>query len=130
MTIQSTGAVWGLLFASALWASGPEIPALAPQAIDPVLKSGTWVLIEFGGQNCIPCRRMQPVLAEVSKQLGSKGKVHNVWVTDNPQVAKRFSVMLMPTQVLFDTKGKEVLRHQGFWEQEALLKALKEKGAL
>ena len=128
--MSMSGALLGLLFTSALWAAGAEIPALAPQAIDPVLKSGNWVLIEFGGQNCIPCRKMQPVLAEVSKQLGAKGKVHNVWVTDHPQVAKRFAVMLMPTQVLFDPKGNEVLRHQGYWEQEAFIKALKEKGAL
>lgn len=118
------------LLGGAALASAQELPALGPQAIDPVLRSGSWVLLEFGGQNCVPCRRMQPVLTEVARRLGPGGKVHNVWVTDHPQVARRFRVMVMPTQVLFDPKGKEVLRHQGFWEQEALLRALKDRGAL
>ena len=122
--------ILGLVVSAVLRSASPDIPALPPQAIDPTLKSGTWVVIEFGGQNCVPCRKMQPVLAEVAKQLGSRGKVHNVWVTDHPQVARRFSIMLMPTQVLFDARGNEVLRHQGYWEQSAFLQALKEKGAL
>lgn len=130
MKLHLTKLTLGFVVSAVLRSASPEIPALPPQAIDPTLKSGTWVVIEFGGQNCISCRKMQPVLAEVAKQLGGRGKVHNVWVTEQPQVARRFNIMLMPTQVLFDPKGSEVLRHQGYWEQTAFLKALKEKGAL
>ena len=36
----------------------------------------------------------------------------------------------MPTQVVFNPKGEEVLRHQGIWQAEELKAALAKVGAL
>jgi thioredoxin 1 len=111
-------------------AQGPGIQALTPQTLDPAIKAGKWLIVEFGGQKCIPCVQMQPVLLEVQKKLGDKGRVHNFWIQEYPETARRFGIMVMPTQIIFDAKGNEILRHQGYWELETFQKALKDKGIL
>lgn len=107
-----------------------KLPALDPAGLEQGLKSQKWLIMEFGGQTCIPCIRMQPVLMEIQKKLGDKGKVHNFWIQEHVETARRFGIMVMPTQIVFDAKGKEILRHQGYWELEAFQKVLKEKGIL
>jgi thioredoxin 1 len=117
------------IFASVLGAQ-VSVPALTPQTLDGTLKGGRSTIIEFGGPTCIPCKKMQPVLAEIQKTLGAKGVVYNFYITEHPDTAKRFKVMVMPTQIVFDASGKEVLRHQGYWELDAFRAALKSKGLL
>lgn len=107
-----------------------KLPALDPAGLEQGLKSQKWLIMEFGGQTCIPCIRMQPVLMEIQKKLGDKGKVHNFWIQEHVETARRFGIMVMPTQIIFDAKGKEILRHQGYWELESFQKVLKEKGVL
>jgi thioredoxin 1 len=104
------------------------VPAFSPAELTQAQKSGSWLVVEFGGQKCIPCLKMQPVLQELSKQFQSKAKVGNFWIADHPDVARTHRVMVMPTQIIFNPSGKEVLRHQGYWELEAFQKALAEKG--
>ena len=91
----------------------PAVQALAPAELDVALKAGTWLIVEFGGEHCIPCRAMQPILQDLEAALGSKAKVHNFWIQENPEVARWFKIMVMPTQVVFNQKGEEVLRHRG-----------------
>ena len=103
---------------------------LSPQQLEIALKSGKLLIVEFGGEHCIPCRKMQPILQEIQKGLGEKGSVHNFWIADHPEIAKQYKVMLMPTQIVFDPKGREILRHQGLWELAAFQQALRDKGVL
>jgi thioredoxin 1 len=104
------------------------IPPLSPTELDTALASGSWLIVEFGGEHCIPCRAMQPILQDLQVALGSKAKVHNFWIQENPEVARRFKIMLMPTQVVFDPKGGEVLRHEGIFEAKDFHAALVKVG--
>lgn len=108
----------------------PAVRALAPDQLDIALKSGKWLIVEFGGEHCIPCRAMQPILQDLQVALGSKVKVHNFWIQENPEVARRFRIMVMPTQVVFNPKGEEVLRHQGIFQAEEFHAALARVGLL
>ncbi len=101
-----------------------SVPALDPAGLDQIQKSGRWAVIEFGGPTCIPCTRMQPILAELQQQFGARALVRNFHVTEHPKEARAHKVMVMPTQVVFDPSGKEVTRHVGFWPKEAFLAAL------
>lgn len=105
-----------------------ELPALDPAGLEKQLKAGTWLIVEFGGQTCIPCKRMQPTLLALQSRFQGKAVVRNFWIQQYPAVARQFRVMLMPTQIVFDPSGKEVLRHEGVWEQSAFLAALQAKG--
>ena len=108
----------------------PAIAALAPAELDAALGARTWLIVEFGGEHCIPCRAMQPILQDLQAALGSKAKVHNFWIQENPEVARRFKIMVMPTQVVFNPKGEEVLRHQGIFQADEFHAALAKVGLL
>jgi thioredoxin 1 len=112
-------------------ASNPgPIVALSPSELTATLQGGKPVVMEFGGETCIPCRQMQPVLQEIRAELGKKGRVHNFWIQTHPEVARQLKVMAMPTQIVFDAKGTEVFRHIGVFPLPEFRKVLKEKGIL
>jgi len=105
-----------------------SVPALDPAGLAQSLKSGTWTVIEFGGPTCVPCKKMQPILAELQQQFGTRAQIRNFYITAHPQEAKVHKVMVMPTQVVFDPSGKEVTRHMGFWAKDEFLAALAKAG--
>ncbi len=126
--------------ALALFATGSALPetakpsgegpivALSPAELTSALQGGKPVVMEFGGETCIPCRQMQPVLQEIRGELGKRGRVHNFWIQAHPEVARQFNVMVMPTQIVFDAKGAEVFRHIGVFSLPEFRKVLKDKG--
>jgi len=117
-----------ILIASAGLSAQNAVPALDPAGLTQILKSGKWTVIEFGGPTCIPCKKMQPILAELQQQFGARAQVRNFYVTEHPKASREYKVMAMPTQVVFDSTGKEVTRHIGFWEKADFLAALAKAG--
>lgn len=108
----------------------PEVVALEPQQLDAALASGTWLIVEFGGEHCIPCMHMQPVLQDLQAALGKKARVHNFWIQQHPDVARIHRIMVMPTQVVFNPKGEEVFRHMGYFPPDEFQATLKKLGIL
>jgi thioredoxin 1 len=104
------------------------IPALSPDQLTAALGAGTWLIVEFGGEHCIPCKAMQPVLQELRDTLGDKVVIRNFWIQEHPDVARTHKIMVMPTQIVFDPKGTEVLRHQGVYPLAEFRAALAGKG--
>jgi len=86
--------------------------------------------VELGSVNCIPCRRMQPVMASVEKKYGDQIEVlfHDVWKPDQRQYAEKYGIRLIPTQVFLDKDGKEFFRHEGFYPEEEIDKLLQQRG--
>lgn len=105
-----------------------QVPALDPAGLAQTLKSGKWSVIEFGGPSCVPCKKMQPILAELQQHFGDRAQVRNFYITEHPKEARAHKVMAMPTQVVFDPAGKEVARHIGLWEKADFLAALAKVG--
>ena len=85
-------------------------------------------LLELGSVNCIPCKMMQPILEELRKEYPGKLKVDFVDVWKKPEVAKKYKIMVIPTQIFFDKSGKEIFRHHGYYPKEEILKRFKELG--
>ena len=126
MSIPRLSAI--ILIASAGLSAQNAVPALDPAGLTQILKSGKWTVIEFGGPTCIPCKKMQPILAELQQHFGARAQVRNFYVTEHPKASREYKVMAMPTQVVFDPTGKEVARHIGFWEKGDFLAALAKAG--
>jgi len=84
--------------------------------------------VELGSVNCIPCKKMQPVMASIEKKYAGQVKVtfHDVWKDEAP--AKKYGIDLIPTQVFLDAGGKELMRHQGFYPEEEIDKFLQSQG--
>ena len=117
-----------LLLSAAGLSAQATVPALDPAGLQQALKSGKWAVIEFGGPTCIHCKKMQPILLELSQHFGDRALVRNFYVTQHAKEAQAHKVMVMPTQVVFDPKGKEVARHMGFWPKDEFLAALTKAG--
>ncbi|HLO69209.1 MAG TPA: thioredoxin family protein [Holophaga sp.] len=112
----------------ALLCAQAGVPALDPAGLAQALKAGTWTVVEFGGPTCVPCRRMQPILAGLQQRFGARAQVRNFYVTEHLKEAREYRIMAMPTQVVFDPSGKEVARHVGFWESQDFLAGLAKAG--
>jgi thioredoxin 1 len=117
-----------ILVVSAALSAQVTVPALDPAGLAETLKSGKWTVIEFGGPTCVPCRQMQSTLVDLQQQFGTRALVRNFYITEHIKEAQAYQVMAMPTQVIFDPRGKEVARHIGAWPKEAFIAALAKAG--
>lgn len=92
------------------------------------LANGKPTLAEFGSNSCIPCKKMKPILDELSTSYQGKLNVVIVEVYDNMALTRQYGIMAIPTQIIFDSSGKEVTRHTGLWPREQIINEFKEIG--
>jgi thioredoxin 1 len=92
------------------------------------LASGKPVLVDFGANSCLPCRQMRPVLKEIATEYSEKAKILVIDVYKYQNLAKEYRVLMLPTLVFFDSKGKETFRNVGLMEKEKIVGKLKEIG--
>jgi thioredoxin 1 len=93
-----------------------------------VLMSGKPILVDFGANSCVPCRQMRPILKEIGKEYAGKTEVIVIDVYKYQNLAREYKILLIPTLVFFDSKGKEVFRHVGALDKEKIVAKLKEIG--
>lgn len=72
-----------------------------------VEKSEVPVLIDFWAEWCMPCKMVAPVVAEIAQAYDGKLKVGKIDVDAEGDLAARFSVMSIPTLMVFN--GGEVV---------------------
>jgi len=111
----------------------PE-PSAKPETVEEVASSEESKptrlprLVEIGAEKCIPCKMMQPILAELRQEYAGKLQVDMVDVWKHPEQADKYGVQTIPTQVIYDSSGKEVFRHIGFFPKEEIVSKLAELG--
>lgn len=80
------------------------------------------VLVDFGAEWCPPCKKMEPVLNQLQKELGGQFKLVKVDGGMDVDVMKAQQVESLPVFIIYKN-GKETWRKQGVVE----LSELKEK---
>jgi len=93
------------------------------------LVSGKPVLVDFGANNCVPCRQIRPILKEIAQEYSDKAHVLIIDVYKYQELAREYRVQLIPTLIFFNSSGKEVFRHLGAWDKASIINKLKEAGA-
>ncbi len=90
---------------------------------DQVLRSAVPVLVDFWAPWCGPCLVQGPVVEELAKELSGKAAVGKLNVDENPQTSQKYSVMSIPTLMIF--KGGTVVKQFiGVQSKETLLSEL------
>jgi thioredoxin 1 len=59
------------------------------------------VVVDFWAEWCGPCKMIAPILGEIADEHDGKVKIVKVNVDDNPQLARDFDVMSIPTLIVF-----------------------------
>lgn len=66
---------------------------------------GLPVMIDFGADSCIPCKKMAPVLASLNSELRGRAVIRFVDVWKYGSLAQGFPVRVIPTQIFIDSEG-------------------------
>ncbi|HEY4199368.1 MAG TPA: thioredoxin [Devosiaceae bacterium] len=70
-----------------------------------VLAAEEPVLVDFWAEWCPPCKAMDPILDDLSRELAGRVKIVKLDVETNPRIVSRYNVRAMPTMIVF--KGGE-----------------------
>jgi thioredoxin 1 len=87
-------------------------------------KSKGLVLVDFWAEWCGPCKMIAPVLEQVAGENVGKIAIRKLDVDDNPNTARRYGVMSIPTMILFKD-GAPVERLMGYMPKERLMNKIK-----
>ena len=97
------------------------ISVLTEETFESTIAGETPVLIDFWAEWCAPCRAVAPILEEIAGENETRLRVVKLNVDENPDVAKRLSILSIPTLILF-SNGEEKARIVGARAKEQLLR--------
>jgi thioredoxin 1 len=93
------------------------------ESFDNVIKSHDLVLVDFWAPWCGPCKKISPILDEISEERGLwVGKLN---VDENPIKSAEYSITSIPYMVLFKS-GKPVKSITGAKPKHLMLEELSE----
>jgi len=108
--------------------AGAELPSASDAEVTRALASGRPTLVDLGSGSCASCKQMAPILEELAATWRGQANVLFIDVREDEAAGKRFAIRLIPTQIFFDARGKEVSRHIGFMDRNGLVKGLQAAG--
>ena len=88
-----------------------------------VLNSPVPVLVDFWAVWCGPCRMLSPIVDEIAEEV-SGIKVCKVNIDEQPDIARRYRIMSIPTLMLFKN-GEVAEKLIGVQPKELILDILK-----
>ncbi len=89
---------------------GKEIVVTSQNFEQEILKSEVPVLVDFWADWCVPCRMVAPILEEIAGEYSDKLKVTKINVDEESELASRYSIISIPTMLLF--KNGEVVNQK------------------
>jgi thioredoxin 1 len=79
-----------------------DIATLTDSTFDEIIgASDEPLLVDFWAEWCGPCKMIAPILDEIAAEHAGKLRVAKINVDDNPDIARRYDVMSIPTLIVF-----------------------------
>lgn len=97
-------------------------------AADAPAKAALPRLVDLGAGECIPCKKMAPILEELKRDFVGKLDVEFIDVWKNPGAGDKYGIRVIPTQIFYSAAGRELFRHEGFYSREDILAKWREFG--
>lgn len=88
-----------------------------------IAEKGKRIIVDFYATWCGPCRMLAPILEDIANFVGDTYKFGKLDIDEAFNVAKNFSVMSVPTLIIFED-GVEIKRVVGLKNKDALLKEI------
>lgn len=79
---------------------------------DEAVKAAPVAMVDFWAEWCGPCKMLSPAIEELAAQYEGRALVAKVNVDEEPDLARRFGIMSIPT-VIFLKDGQEMERKVG-----------------
>ena len=90
---------------------------------DEIMDAAPLAMVDFWASWCGPCKMLSPTVEALAEQYEGKALVCKVNVDEEPDLARRFGVMSIPT-VVFLKSGREFDRKVGVMPVEAFTQVL------
>ena len=77
------------------------VTELTESTFDKFIESNSKAVIDCWAPWCGPCRRMAPVMEELSNELSGRAGVAKLNVDNSPAISIRFGIRAIPTVLIF-----------------------------
>lgn len=87
------------------------------------------VIFYFGTHNCVPCRKLEPILYELEDEFGEDVKFYKCDLSEDDRYKYMFSVMGIPTVAFLEFVNGERIEHArltGVFPKERYVNIIKE----
>lgn len=71
---------------------------------------------------------MAPILEALMTEYQGRAAVLFIDVWENPDAGPKYGLRTIPTQIFYDAQGKEISRHEGFMDKEAIVARFRQQG--
>jgi len=81
---------------------GEHTTTLTDASFDETIGSASEpVIVDFWAEWCGPCKMIAPILDEIASEQAGKLTIAKLNIDDNPEAARRYDVMSIPTLIVF-----------------------------
>lgn len=122
-TAGTAGTAAGAATTTGACGNGDQSAAVSCGALPPLPR-----FVDLGTTTCAPCKAMLSVMNELEQQFPEALSVEFINIKDDPDAMGRYGARMIPTQIFLSPDGKEIFRHTGVMQTQAVVAKWRELG--